>query len=187
MTAHKYPNPVTPSELDNKHHAALRENIERLYVRIGSDYAVGNSLVLDIAPEVHAGVRPHLSDDVVLETLDLDPRSGATYLADLCRHNANVPGDRFDVVVCTEVLEHTLNPFFAVKELRRILKPGGWIFVSTPFNFRIHGPLPDCWRFTEHGLKVLFADFAIEEIRPLDTPDRPLMPIQYTLIGRKPL
>ncbi|MCK5818286.1 MAG: methyltransferase domain-containing protein [Psychromonas sp.] len=50
----------------------------------------------------------------------------------------------------TEVLEHTLNPFRAINEIYRILKPNGILIMTTPFNFRIHNPLPDCWRISEH-------------------------------------
>lgn len=50
----------------------------------------------------------------------------------------------FDYILCTEVLEHTLNPFRAVYEMFRILKPKGLLFISVPFNFGIHRPLPDC-------------------------------------------
>jgi SAM-dependent methyltransferase len=78
-----------------------------------------------------------------------------------------------------------LQPFDAVNEIRRILKPGGVVIVSTPFNFRIHGPLPDCWRFTEHGLRALFKDYEIISLDALEEEDRFLMPIHYTLIARK--
>ena len=63
---------------------------------------------------------------------------------------------------------------------------GGLAFVTTPFNFRIHGPLPDCWRFTEHGLRALFREFDIVELTEEPTPDRPLMPIHYRLVARRP-
>lgn len=83
-------------------------------------------------------------------------------------------------------MEHTNNPFHAVNELRRILKPNkGLVCVSTPFNFRIHGPLPDNWRFTIHGLKVLFSNFEDVKINVLNDDDRFLMPIHYTLIAKK--
>lgn len=186
MTARKYPNQVEPSRIDKEFHLALRANIEEFYKRIVRDYYFDNAVILDVAPEVHDGIFAYLPGHAKLETLDLDPNSGSTYIADLCQENASVPESRFDIIICTEVLEHTLDPFAAVRELRRILKPGGRIFASTPFNFRIHGPLPDCWRFTEHGLRALFKDFEVEELVPLDTPDRPLMPIQYTLVSRKP-
>jgi 2-polyprenyl-3-methyl-5-hydroxy-6-metoxy-1,4-benzoquinol methylase len=85
------------------------------------------------------------------------------------------------------VLEHTLQPFDAVREMRRMLKAGGILALTTPFNFRIHGPLPDCWRFTVHGLKALLRDFDEVEVRELATPGRDLMPIHYTATARKPL
>lgn len=96
------------------------------------------------------------------------------------------PDNTYDYVVCTEVLEHTLRLFDAMDEIYRILKPGGLLFLSVPFNFRIHGPLPDCWRFAEHGLRVLADKFIILELNAMETPDRPLMPIHYTMVAQKP-
>jgi SAM-dependent methyltransferase len=174
-----------PSAMDVRHLEAIRGNVEALMRRAAN--RAGGGLLLDVAPQDHAGARPFFGTDVEIETLDIDPASGASYIADLCERNeAVIPADRFDYVVCTEVLEHTLQPFAAVAEVRRILKPGGLLFLSVPFNFRIHGPLPDCWRFTEHGLRALLADFEVLELEGLETPDRPLMPIHYTVTARKP-
>jgi SAM-dependent methyltransferase len=36
-----------------------------------------------------------------------------------------------DVVTCCDVIEHLIDPFHALAEARRILKPGGWCFVTT--------------------------------------------------------
>jgi len=94
--------------------------------------------------------------------------------------------ESFDVVICTEVLEHSLNPFLAVTELHRILREGGYLLVTTPFNLRIHGPSPDCWRFTEEGLRILFKDkFTIVQIRSIIPLIRRSMPIHYTVILKK--
>lgn len=186
MTALNYANPVTPAQMDNDHHALLRENILTYLRTVVAPRWRPGYLVLDVAPQVHAGIRPHLDASARVETLDLDPASGATHILDLCKDTEAAPVGRFDMIVCTEVIEHTLDPFRAVLTLERMLKPGATLFVSTPFNFRIHGPLPDCWRFTEHGLRALFSRFEIESITALETPGRPLMPIQYTSTVRKP-
>jgi hypothetical protein len=46
--------------------------------------------------------------------------------------------------------------------------------------------LPDCWRFTEHGLRALLRDFELEELTATETPGRPLMPIHYAIVARRP-
>jgi len=174
------------SAMDVEHLRLLRENVHRFLAAAGRDYGRTPARLLDIAPQDHAGARPHFPAHVQVETLDIDPRAGATYTGDICRHNAALADGVFDLIVCTEVLEHTLQPFAAAAELRRLLRPGGFLFVSVPFNLRIHGPLPDCWRFTEHGLRALFADWEIVQLEALECPGRFLMPIHYTVIVRKP-
>jgi 2-polyprenyl-3-methyl-5-hydroxy-6-metoxy-1,4-benzoquinol methylase len=42
------------------------------------------------------------------------------------------PDDHFDVVLCTEAIEHTRNPLHAVHELARVLAPGGRLALTTP-------------------------------------------------------
>jgi SAM-dependent methyltransferase len=171
--------------MDEAHLRVIRESVSSFIADCGRRFD-GPGKLLDVAPQVHEGARPYFRQAEV-ETLDIDPNSGATYVADLTRDNDGaIAPQRFRFVVCTEVLEHVLDPFAAVREIRRILAPGGLVFVTTPFNFRIHGPLPDCWRFTEHGLRALFHDFEILELTEEPTPDRPLMPIHYRLVARRP-
>jgi hypothetical protein len=62
------------------------------------------------------------------------------------------------------------------------LKHEGYLLLSAPLNWRIHGPIPDCWRITEFGWKVLLKDFEILEIDKLETPDRNLFPIKYNIL-----
>lgn len=40
----------------------------------------------------------------------------------------------FDVVIAAEVIEHLENPRFTLRELTRLLKPGGTVIVTTPNN-----------------------------------------------------
>jgi SAM-dependent methyltransferase len=140
---------------------------------------------LDVAPQDYQGAKEFFKRSVI-KTLDIDPSAGADYVADITQANMAIPDETFDYVLCTEVLEHTLQPFRAVREIHRLLKMGGLLFASVPFNFRIHGPLPDCWRFTEHGLRALlvpwFEEICIEAV---ESPGRPLMPIHYTFLARK--
>jgi 2-polyprenyl-3-methyl-5-hydroxy-6-metoxy-1,4-benzoquinol methylase len=45
----------------------------------------------------------------------------------------------FDVVFCRHTLEHTTNPGLAMKEMVRVTKSGGLIFVSLPIERAAHG------------------------------------------------
>jgi SAM-dependent methyltransferase len=67
--------------------------------------------------------------------------------------------DRFDVVICEQVLEHVPDPFGAARNLRELTVPGGHVIVSTPFLIKVHELLlfgmHDYWRFTPRGLQTL--------------------------------
>ena len=70
--------------------------------------------------------------------------------------------ERYDVVICEQVLEHVIDPRAAVANLRKLCVPGGVAIVSTPFLVRVHA-LPeygmrDFWRFTPDGLDALLRE-----------------------------
>jgi len=66
----------------------------------------------------------------------------------------------FDYVVCDQVLEHVEGSAQqAVDEQHRVLKPGGWLVLTTCLMNPIHGAPGDFWRFTPDGLKYLCRGF----------------------------
>jgi 2-polyprenyl-3-methyl-5-hydroxy-6-metoxy-1,4-benzoquinol methylase len=176
---------VVVSQMDVEHLKIIRSNVSRFVKRALQQYAAGAHRILDIAPHDQEGVAPHVKSGTKVDTLDINAESGATIIADICTTNDHIAADTYDCIVCTEVLEHTLQPFKAIEEMGRILKAGAPILISTPFNFRIHGPLPDCWRFTEHGLRALLSEFEIVELESVNAVGRDLMPIHYTTVARK--
>jgi SAM-dependent methyltransferase len=61
----------------------------------------------------------------------------------------------FDTILCTEVLEHTRQPFEVMAEFARLLRPGGYLILSVPFIYPLHETPYDFWRFTPYGLAEL--------------------------------
>jgi ubiquinone/menaquinone biosynthesis C-methylase UbiE len=43
-----------------------------------------------------------------------------------------------DAIICVEVFEHLARPIEAVKEFSRLVKPGGRVFITAPFNSQYH-------------------------------------------------
>ena len=60
------------------------------------------------------------------------PTGVAFMRADLNRDPVPVPDHSADVAISIETIEHLENPRAFVRELVRIVKPGGWIVVTTP-------------------------------------------------------
>lgn len=64
--------------------------------------------------------------------------------------------ESFDNIVCFEVLEHVFNFDQLVKEMHRVLRPGGKLLITVPFAFPEHETPYDFFRYTSFGLKKLF-------------------------------
>lgn len=74
-----------------------------------------------------------------------------------------------DVIICTQVLEHVPEPKLVLKELNRVARPGGHLFVSVPLWWFQHQKPYDYYRYTSFGLRYLFeqAGFKVDFIRPI--------------------
>ena len=78
--------------------------------------------------------------------------------------------DSYDFVILDEILEHVERPWIAVEEIRRILRPGGFLITSSPFLIAEHKVPMDYWRFTQDGLRVLLENFADVETHSWGNP-----------------
>jgi SAM-dependent methyltransferase len=91
--------------------------------------------------------------------LDLFPMPGVDIAADA----EQLPfGDAiFQRVECDAVLEHVRDPARVAGELRRVLAPGGYLHLVTPFCHPFHEYPRDYRRFTLDGLKELAGDLEV--------------------------
>ena len=170
-------------EKDNQIYIFLRDHIHN-FIKTTIN-AHKNKLILEIGPLQCAN--EELSRENTVETVDICQRENITYVADITKPN-DIPKDRFDVVYCLDVLEHTYEPWEGIKQIFELLKPGGMLYLSLPFQFRIHGPIPDCYRISEYGLKYLLQkyNFEIVQMNALIHNERPAFPIHYTAVCKKP-
>jgi SAM-dependent methyltransferase len=81
----------------------------------------------------HCDYRAH---DFGLEPATTGQYTALDYQSDITA--IPVPDDSFDVVLCTEVLEHVPEPIAALTEMVRILRPGGSLLITAPLGSHLH-------------------------------------------------
>ena len=77
--------------------------------------------------------------------------------------------ESFDTVLMSELLEHLEKPGAALDEARRLLRPGGWIILTTPFMWVLHEEPRDFFRYSPFGLEALLrhAGFDAVSVTPI--------------------
>ena len=95
--------------------------------------------------------------------VDMQPGDGVDLVCDVCDLPADMNG-RFSAVLCSEALEHVARPWVALRALRDVLQPDGWIIVTTLTSFPLHAFPDDFWRFTESGLRLLLTDAGFRNV-----------------------
>jgi len=96
--------------------------------------SIRNASVLHFAPEEHIKDRIEKYNPGVYVKGDLYPPSPEIQRIDITA--IPYPDDSFDAIICCHVLEHIPDDDKALAELFRVLKPGGWAVLQTPY-FRI--------------------------------------------------
>lgn len=107
-------------------------------------------LVLNIG----SGNSPRQDGVVNVDMMDYD---NVDIVCDI--HHLPFKDNCIDAVMSVAVLEHVREPAVVLKELHRVLKPGGRVFSVIPFMQPFHASPHDYQRFTLPGIEFLHRDF----------------------------
>ncbi len=160
-----------------------RQPIESVVRKFGQRFKSGDTIV-----DIGCGDKPYARYFRVKKYIGVDPfpTAQADVVADAWA--IPLPDEVADGIVLTQSLEHIQKTELAIKEIYRLLKPGGYVLVTVPQTMRVHtapislaeAPVKDIppsiasvwkedyYRFTKYGLLYLFRKFkpiTLEESR----------------------
>ncbi len=99
----------------------------------------------------------------------LDPRMvnadlAVTPAANVLADALALPFDKdcFSLIISQETVEHVPDPFQAVREMARVLAPGGTLYLQAPFIIGYHPGPEDYWRFSRAGMRRLVEQAGLE-------------------------
>jgi SAM-dependent methyltransferase len=89
--------------------------------------------------------------------VDMEAGLGVDEIQNL--HNLTLPDNSVGTCISCDTFEHVEYPRKAISEMYRVLKPGGFLIITSVMNFPIHSYPHDYWRFTPEGFRSLISPF----------------------------
>jgi len=170
---------------------------------IAPDMVAGLDVLEVGALDVNGSVRP---DVVALGPasyvgVDLTTGPGVDEVVDAARLIQRFGHESFDLVITTEMVEHTLDWPAVVRNLKGVLRPDGHLLLTTRSpGFHFHAYPYDFWRYTPDDMRTIFGDLDILTIeddtdapgvflfarRPqVYAPQTPVIPLFSIITGRR--
>ncbi|HZN66422.1 MAG TPA: class I SAM-dependent methyltransferase [Tepidisphaeraceae bacterium] len=103
--------------------------------------------------------RRYGSDISRVDVLDINPANPQANVVGDLRRLQSVEDETYDCFILTQVLQYIDDVDAAVREVARILKPGGSVLVTLPSLHAMEAGHPHYWKFSTHSAKYLFGKY----------------------------
>jgi len=117
------------------------------FFSVYAEYPGEGLRILEIGSmNVNGAMRDHAPPEAEYLGVDLEAGPGVDQVID---STGSLPSldEAFDLVVSSSCLEHDELFWVTFGEMCRVVKAGGFIYVSAPANGSVHRHPVDCWRF----------------------------------------
>lgn len=111
------------------------------------------------------------SRDIDYINADIKSAPGVDLVLDLTQP-LPLENNSFDAALLFNCLYVFENPARVLREIRRVIKPGGFLLLITPFVFNEAPEPTDYWRFTSQGLRKVLSESGFNEIKVIPFGER---------------
>ena len=152
---------LAPSALDELHRKAIVTALRKVLIRFTGtllDVGCGNMPYKSLILEPPSRVEKYIGLDI----------QGTTYNKfDLKWDGRTIPLSNHSVecVILTEVLEHCAEPDVVLREVHRVMRPAGSLFLTVPFLWPLHDVPNDEYRYTPFALERHLKNSGFSQIR----------------------
>lgn len=122
-------------------------------------------LEVGIAGDTKPGGHYFMFQNEGYKTLDIDSRYSPDFVDDICAPT-HAPTNAFDLVILSNTIEHTWEPYDAITGAMKLLKHGGYLIVDCPWVYPYHAEdgFPDCWRISKDGMSYFLKKAGMEVV-----------------------
>jgi SAM-dependent methyltransferase len=147
-------------------------NSKLLFEKYAIDFFKNGNKVLEIGPAGFPSVYSKVVSNNTLQWHTLDIGEGYIDKGELNplhilsndEYHYPIEDNTFDIVLAGQVMEHVKSIWRWVEELKRIIKPGGYIILVSPVSWAYHEAPVDCWRIYPEGMKTLMEEKGLQII-----------------------
>ena len=136
-------------------------------------------VAIDIPPNSIFGYHEHIIEDLKKLRQNFEPMFANA-------EDMPFPDASFDKIICTELIEHVTRDDLVAKEMARVLKPGGKVYLTTPNGdvFPLEQGIPEHLRhYTKDQLRALLAPHFAEIVQETRFKCHHLICRQYDLLN----
>ena len=152
----------------------MHNNSKLLFEKHAIQYFNSSNSVLEIGPHIPSHYHGFLRKagveinnwkfaDIVSSRSDVYKSKIDYMMKD--EYTVQVDDCSFDIVFSAQVFEHVRKPWVWVRELARIVKPGGYLITIAPVSWPYHEAPYDCWRAHPEGMKAVLEDSNLTVIK----------------------
>ncbi len=163
MSAHRQRRPSTGRFIATHVYKGMSVNRALLHLQV-MKHVVVRGKVLDVGGGSRQTYLSYMNIDDAdcIVALDIQPRGSD----DIHGSATQMPikAESFDTVLCFNLLEHVYEHRRALREIRRVMKPGAILYGWTPFALGVHGAPNDYWRYTPEAFRNLLSETGLSSI-----------------------